>query len=85
MYKSSVSKGFAKQIMPILSILCYNGSLVTLTVISLTTTKFKPLIFSVFGFALSYAGNVFNHMILCDFYLLPAHAILVYNRINMEG
>jgi hypothetical protein len=28
-YKSSVSPGSAKQIMPILRILCYNGSLVT--------------------------------------------------------
>jgi hypothetical protein len=44
-HKSSVSSGFAEQIMPILRILCYNGSLVTLTVVSLTTAKFKPLIF----------------------------------------
>jgi hypothetical protein len=28
-HKSSVSKGFAEQIMPILDILCYNGSLVS--------------------------------------------------------
>jgi hypothetical protein len=28
-HKSSVSTGFAKQIMPLLRILCYNGSLVT--------------------------------------------------------
>jgi hypothetical protein len=32
--------------MPILCILCYNGSSVTWTVVSLTTVKFKPLIFS---------------------------------------
>jgi hypothetical protein len=38
-----VSTGFAEQIMPILRILCYNGSLVTWTVVSLTTAKFKPL------------------------------------------
>jgi hypothetical protein len=80
-YKSSVSPGLAKQIKPILSILCYNGSLVTLTVVSLTTAKFKPLIFSVFGFALSYAVNVFIRMSSYDFCLLPAHAVLVYNRI----
>jgi hypothetical protein len=42
--KSSVSPGFAKQIMPVLRILCYNGSLVTWTVVSLTAAKFKPLI-----------------------------------------
>jgi hypothetical protein len=32
-----VSTGFAEQIMPILRILCYNGSLVTWTIVSLTT------------------------------------------------
>jgi hypothetical protein len=37
--------------MPILRILCYNGSLATLTVVSLTATKFKPLTFSMSGFA----------------------------------
>jgi hypothetical protein len=46
LYKSSVSPGFAKQIMPILFILCYNGSLVTWTVVSLATAKFKSIIFS---------------------------------------
>jgi hypothetical protein len=34
-----------KQIMPILLMLCYNGSVVTWTAVSLTTSKFKPLIF----------------------------------------
>jgi hypothetical protein len=43
--KSSVSIGFAEQFMLILLILCYNGSLVTWTVVSLSTAKFKPLIF----------------------------------------
>jgi hypothetical protein len=52
--KSSVSTGFATQIMLILHILCYNGSFVTWMVISLTTANFKPLIFSMSGFALSY-------------------------------
>jgi hypothetical protein len=45
-HKSSASTGFTKQIMPILRILCYNDSLVTWTVVSLTAEKFKPLIFS---------------------------------------
>jgi hypothetical protein len=39
--------------MPNLRILCYNGSLVIWTVVSLTTAKFKPLIFSMSGFTLS--------------------------------
>jgi hypothetical protein len=71
-YKSSVSTGFAKQIMPILCILFYNSSLVTWMVVSLTGAKFKPIIFSVFGFALSYTMNMFILMILYDFSLLPA-------------
>jgi hypothetical protein len=70
-YKTSVCPGFAKQITSTLCILCYNGSLVTWTVVSLTTAKFKPLIFSTSGFALSYAVNMFILMILYDFWLLP--------------
>jgi hypothetical protein len=49
---------------------CYNGSFVTWMVISLTTVKFKPLIFSVPGFALTYAANMIILMILYDFCLL---------------
>jgi hypothetical protein len=75
-YKSSVSPGFAKQIMPILFILCYNGSLVTWVVVSLATAKFKPLIFSLSDFALSYAANMFIFMILYDFCLLCAHFVI---------
>jgi hypothetical protein len=45
-FKSPLSPSFAKQIMSLLLILCYNGSLVTWTVISLAPTKFEPLIFS---------------------------------------
>jgi hypothetical protein len=56
----------------ILLILCYNGSLLTWMVIRLTTAKFKPLIFSVSSFVLSYAENMFILMILFDLCLLPA-------------
>jgi hypothetical protein len=52
--KSSVSSGFTKQSMSILRILCYNGSLVIGTVVSLTTAKFKPLIFWNCSFSQSY-------------------------------
>jgi hypothetical protein len=58
--------------MPILRILFYNGSLVTWTVVSLTTAEFKPLIFSVSGFALTYTTNMFILMILYDFCLSAA-------------
>jgi hypothetical protein len=56
--------------MPILRILCYNGSLVTWTVVSFTPAKFKPLIFSVSCFALSYTANMFILRILCEFMLV---------------
>jgi hypothetical protein len=81
-HKSSVITGFAEQIMPILRILCYNGSSVPWTVVSLTTAKFKPLIFSVSGFAVSYTANTFILMILYDFCLLPVKfcCIIVYIR-----
>jgi hypothetical protein len=49
----------------------YN-SLDTWTVVRLTVAKFKPLIFSVLGFALSYVANICIFMILYDFCLLPA-------------
>jgi hypothetical protein len=71
-HKSSVSPGFVEQIMPILRILCYNGSLITWTVVSLTAAKFKPLIFSMSGFALFYTANMFILMISYYFCLLPA-------------
>jgi hypothetical protein len=72
-YKSSVSAGFAKQIMPFLFILCYNGNLVAWMVVRLATVKFKALIFSMSGFALSYTANMFILTILVnDFRLLPA-------------
>jgi hypothetical protein len=72
-YKSSVSTGFTEQIMHILRILCYNGSLVIWTVVGLIIAKFKPLIFSMSGFTLSYTANMFILMILYDFNLFPAH------------
>jgi hypothetical protein len=79
-YKSSVSTGFAKQIMPVLCILFYNGSWVTWMVLSLTTAKFKPLIFSVSGFALSYTMNMFILIILYDLFMSRAQFcyIIVY-------
>jgi hypothetical protein len=46
----------------------------------MTTAKIKPLIFSVSGFAFSYAANMFMPMILYDLCLLPAqfYYITVY-------
>jgi hypothetical protein len=70
-HRSSISTGFTEQIMPNLHILCYNGSLVIWMVVSLTTAKFKPLIFSMSGFILSYTANIFILMILYDFWSSP--------------
>jgi hypothetical protein len=55
-----------------LSCLCYNGSLVTWTVVCFPAAMFKPLVFSMSDFALSYVENMFILMILYDFCLLPA-------------
>jgi hypothetical protein len=83
-YKFFVSPGFAKQIMSILLILRYNGSLITWTVISLTIAKFNPLIFSfVWLHIVLYRECVHSH----DFVglLLVACTILLYNRIYAGG
>jgi hypothetical protein len=53
---------------PIINCFCYNGSLLIWTVVCLTATKFKPLIFPVSGFALSSVANIFIFMILYDYY-----------------
>jgi hypothetical protein len=66
-HKSSVSTCFAEQIMPILHILCCNGCLATWTVVSLATSKFKRPIFSMSGFTLFYAANMFILIISYDF------------------
>jgi hypothetical protein len=61
---------------------CYNRCLVTWTVMCLTTTKLKPLIFSVSGFAISNVTNDCIFMMLYYFCLLPAqfHSIIMYSK-----
>jgi hypothetical protein len=51
---------------PILSISCYNSSLVTWTVVCLTAAKFKPLIFPMSRFALSSVVNICNYVTFYD-------------------
>jgi hypothetical protein len=72
-----VSAGFTEQIMLLLPILCYNGSLVTWTVVSLTNAKFKPL------HLVLYRKYVHSH----DFVwlLLAVCTILLHNRVHTEG
>jgi hypothetical protein len=65
-YKSSVIPSIAEQVIPILRNLCYNDSLITWTVVSLTTFKFKPLIFCMSVVAFSYTANMFILMILWE-------------------
>jgi hypothetical protein len=55
---------------PVTSSLHYNDSLDTWTVIHMTAAKFKVLIFSVSGFALSDVANIFILMILDDLMIL---------------
>jgi hypothetical protein len=70
----------------VLLILCYNGSIVTWTVVSLTTAKFKPLTFSTSDFALSYTAKMFVLMILYYLCLFSVQFcyIIVYIR-NVEN
>jgi ABC-type Fe3+-siderophore transport system permease subunit len=77
----------SEQIMPILRILCYNGSLVIWTYVSLITVKFKPIIFSLSGYTLSYTANMFILMIVCDFCLSPAQVyyITVHKRSGSQS
>jgi hypothetical protein len=71
--------------MPILHILCYNGSRVTWTVVSSTTAKFKPLIyiFCLWLHLVLYREHVHSH----DFVtlLFVACAPLLHNCIHTEG
>jgi hypothetical protein len=69
-YKPSASPGFPKYIMRIL--LFYATTVASSLERSYLNTKFKPLIFSMSGFALSCTANMFILMILYDFCLLPA-------------
>jgi hypothetical protein len=82
-YKSSVSPGFAMQIMLILFSLCYNDSLVTWTVVSLTAPKFKPYILCVRLRLVLWSEHVRSHDFVWP--LLVACTILLYNRIHTEG
>jgi hypothetical protein len=68
--------------MYVLLILCYNGSLVTWTVVNVTTAKFKLFVFSEPGYTLPYTANMFIFMILYDFCMLAAQFcyVIVYIR-----
>jgi hypothetical protein len=58
--------------MPILRILCYNGSLDTRTVVSLTTSKFKPLIFLLFLSSFSFLFSSFLFLPIGSRYIFLA-------------
>jgi hypothetical protein len=66
--------------MPILRILCYNGSLVTCTVVSLTTAKFRPYIFRVWLRLVLYREHVHSHDSV--WLLLLACTIPLYNLLS---
>jgi hypothetical protein len=73
----------SEQIMPILRLLCYNGSLVTWTVVGLTTAKFKPLIFSLWLHHILYPEYV--HFYDFVWYLLVACTILLYRVFRAQA
>jgi hypothetical protein len=61
--------------MPVLRVLRYNGTLVTSTVVSLTTTKFKPLNISVWHQLFLYREFV-HFMIMYNFCLLLQNFVM---------
>jgi hypothetical protein len=64
----------------------YHGSSDTWTVVHMTAAKFKSLIFSVSGFALSNIENIFIIMTLDDVCLLPAcFCYVIVNVRNLES
>jgi hypothetical protein len=80
--KSSVSTGFTEQIMPVLGILMLQWQLSHLNILKLDHAMIKPLIFSMFGFTLSYIASISILMIVYDFCLLPLQfcGIIIYIR-----
>jgi hypothetical protein len=84
LHTSSLSvQALQSKCMPILRIVCYNGSLVNWPIVSLTTAKFKPLIFSVWLRFVLCCEHVHSH----DFVwlLFVACTILLHNCIHTEG
>jgi hypothetical protein len=82
---ASSREGFAKLIIHILLILCYRGSVVTLTVLSLTVAKFKPFIITMSGFAWSYTYCEHVHSHDFVWLMLVVCTIMLYNRIHTES
>jgi hypothetical protein len=76
-HQSSASTGFTEQIMTILRILCYNGSLDIRMVISLTTAKFKSLIRGIFSVSLHFVLH-HEHVYSPDLCALP----LIQRRVS---
>jgi hypothetical protein len=77
MYRQDIQGFFLPQLSTadyalVTSSLLYHDTLVTWIVVHMTAAKFKPLIFSVSDFALSYAANICIFMILDGFCILPA-------------
>jgi hypothetical protein len=53
--------------------------------LSLTTTKFKPLVFSMSGFALSHTANTFILMPLYNFCFLPAQFCYIVTNGRLQA
>jgi hypothetical protein len=64
----------------------YYNSLDTWTVVRSTSAKFKPLIFSVLGFALHYIADIHIFIIVYNLCLLPAWLCnIIVNVWNIES
>jgi hypothetical protein len=81
----SVSPSCAKQIIPILFTLCYNSSLVTWMVVSLTAVKLKPLIILCVWLCCAVLCCEYGHSHDFVWPLLVSCTVLLYNHIYTEG
>jgi hypothetical protein len=78
-YKASINPSFVEQITPYFY-LRYNGSSVTRTVVGLTATKFKPPMFSMLSFALSFYSNIWIMINLYEFCLMSAVSLWLSHK-----
>jgi hypothetical protein len=80
---SSVSTGFAQQIMSVLLILWYNGSFITWTVVILAAAELNPLYICVWLRLVLCCEHVRSHDFM--WLLVVACTVFLYNRMHKEG
>jgi hypothetical protein len=78
MFRRKISPPYSRSIMCILRILCYNGSLVTWTVVSLTTAKLSLLYFLYLtSFIPVYSYFVSKSLVICFVFVVETTVVLL--------